>query len=94
MRVRAAGVRDGEGASPARSTNDASRPLHDLLLLLDREDAQVPQGGQLVTHVGAQHLRAVGVDRVAHAVAPERVEDLAEHVPRADDARVEGGHMV
>ena len=47
------------------------------------------QRRQLVADVGLEHLRAVGADRVADAVAVELVEDPAELVPARHDAGVE-----
>ena len=88
---RVAGVRRGTGTSAARpGTNEASRAQSAACSCSSTE--RMPwraSEAQLVADVGLEHLGAVGVDGVAHAVTPERVEDPAELVPAGHDARVE-----
>src|SRR5688572_3662171 len=57
------------------------RPFDRLELLVHREDAEAPERGELIADVRLEQLGPVGVDREAHLVALERVEDPTELLP-------------
>ena len=82
----------GSGTSETLGTNDAASDVAATCCCSSTDRMpEAAEGRQLVADVRLEHLRAVGADGVAHAVAAELVEDPAELVPAGHDARVEVG---